>query len=136
VPKIAEQLGSNIQWCEFLAQLDQLNETHIGYREVENRKREQMRREQENVSHIPHTDPSPGQDGSIQEQNEAQPSSPQNTVTPSQPHISTTLQAQTDTQPTNLGVPFSPFATTAPRKKPVISDLDQNLYSFKDTLHI
>jgi len=46
-PSVTERLKSDQKWCQFLIQLDQLNDKHIGYREVENRKREQLRKEQD-----------------------------------------------------------------------------------------
>jgi len=51
-PEVAERLKTDQKWCQFLAQLGQLNDTHIGYREAENRKREQLRKEQEAAAQV------------------------------------------------------------------------------------
>jgi len=47
IPQVCVYLQSNQRWTQFLSKLDHLNETHIGYREAENRRREQLRREGE-----------------------------------------------------------------------------------------
>jgi len=40
IPEVCVHLQSNQRWAQFLTILDNLNETNIGYREAENRRRE------------------------------------------------------------------------------------------------
>jgi len=47
IPEVAAYLQSNPRWTQFLIRLDYLNEFHIGYREAENRRRDQLRKEAE-----------------------------------------------------------------------------------------
>jgi hypothetical protein len=61
IPEVCSELKDNQRWNEFLAKLELLNETHIGYREAENRRR---KREQETASVQLQTAVVTGKDGS------------------------------------------------------------------------